>query len=52
MSRKITTKELKNRRDFNAWKIELDDYNMSDTRVKYDEAIRDLPGVRISESVF
>ena len=44
MSRKITTKEWKNRRDFNAWKIELDDYNMSDPRVKYDEAIRELAG--------
>ena len=42
MSRKITLKEWKNRRDFNAWKIELDDYNMSDTRVKYDEAIKEL----------
>ncbi|SEK41375.1 hypothetical protein [Ruminococcus albus] len=39
MPRKITTKEWKNRRDFNAWKIELDDYSMSDIHAKYDEAV-------------
>lgn len=39
MPRKITTEEWKNRRDFNAWKIELDGYNMTDTHAKYDEAV-------------
>ncbi|MCR5540864.1 MAG: hypothetical protein K6F71_08635 [Ruminococcus sp.] len=42
MPRKITTREWKNRRDFNAWQIELDDYRMSDINAKYDEAVRVL----------
>ncbi|MBO4866752.1 MAG: hypothetical protein J5582_09350 [Ruminococcus sp.] len=42
MPRKITTREWKNRRDFNAWQIELDDYRMSDINAKYDEAVKVL----------
>lgn len=40
MPRKITTEEWKNRRDYNAWKIKLDEYTMSDTHAKYEEAVK------------
>ena len=42
MPRKPTLTELKNRRDYNAWKIELDGYNMTDTNKRYNDAVREL----------
>ena len=42
MPRKLTIEELKNRRDYNAWKIELDGYNMTDTHKRYYDAVREL----------
>lgn len=42
MPRKITIKDLKNKRDYNAWKIELEDHKMADTHAKYDAAVAQL----------
>ena len=42
MPRKITTNDWKNKRDLSAWKIELNGYDMTDTNVKYDTAVRVL----------
>ena len=42
MPRKITIKDLKNKRDYNAWKIELEDHKMADTHAKHDAAVAEL----------
>ena len=42
MPRKITIKDLKNKRDYNAWKIELEDHKMADTHSKHDAAVAEL----------
>ena len=42
MPRKITNDDLKNRRDLNAWKIELDGYKMADTHSKHAAAVAEL----------
>ena len=42
MPRKITIKDLKNKRDYNAWKIELEDHKMADTYAKHDAAVAEL----------
>ena len=42
MPRKITIKDLKNKRDLNAWKIELNGYKMADTHAKHAAAVAEL----------
>ena len=42
MPRKITIKDLKNKRDYNAWKIELEDHKMADTHAKHNAAVAEL----------
>ena len=42
MPRKITNDDLKNKRDLNAWKIELDGYKMADTHAKHAAAVAEL----------
>ena len=42
MPRKITIKDLKNKRDYNAWKIELENHKMADTHAKHDAAVAEL----------
>ena len=42
MPRKITNDDLKNKRDLNAWKIELDGYKIADTHAKHDAAVAEL----------
>lgn len=42
MSRTITNNDLKNKRDLNAWRIELNGYDMSETNAKHESAVREL----------